>query len=135
MPAAPIEDVDYINAHGTSTYINDKCETVAIKKVFQDRAYEIPVSSNKSMLGHLVASAASIELIISVLTLTGRHYTPDHQLREPGPGGVIWTMSPNESRTKQMKTILSNSFAFGGQNASTAGEKISISPLGRAGLN
>jgi 3-oxoacyl-[acyl-carrier-protein] synthase II len=117
-----IEDVDYINAHGTSTYINDKCETAAIKKVFQDRAYEIPVSSNKSMLGHLVASAASIELIISVLTLTGGIIPPTINYENPDPECDL-DYVPNESRTKQMKTILSNSFAFGGQNASLVVKK------------
>jgi len=116
------EDVDYINAHGTSTYINDKCETAAIKKVFQDRAYEIPVSSNKSMLGHLVASAASIELIISVLTLTGGIIPPTINYENPDPECDL-DYVPNESRTKQMKTILSNSFAFGGQNASLVVKK------------
>lgn len=117
-----IDDVDYINAHGTSTYINDKCETAAIKKVFQDRAYEIPVSSNKSMLGHLVASAASIELIISVLTLTGGIIPPTINYENPDPECDL-DYVPNESRTKQMKTILSNSFAFGGQNASLVVKK------------
>jgi len=117
-----IEEVDYINAHGTSTYLNDKSETAAIKKVFKDRAYEIPVSSNKSMLGHLVASAASIELIISVLTLNGGIIPPTINYENPDPECDL-DYVPNEPRKKQVRTILSNSFAFGGQNASLVVKK------------
>ena len=116
------EEIDYINAHGTSTYLNDKSETAAIKKVFKDRAYEIPVSSNKSMLGHLVASAASIELIISVLTLNGGIIPPTINYENPDPECDL-DYVPNESRKKQVQTILSNSFAFGGQNASLVVKK------------
>jgi 3-oxoacyl-[acyl-carrier-protein] synthase II len=112
-----IEDVDYINAHGTSTYLNDKSETAAIKKVFQDRAYEIPISSNKSMLGHLVGSAAAIELIISILTLNKNLIPPTINYEYPDPECDL-DYVPNESRRKNVETILSNSFAFGGQNAS-----------------
>jgi 3-oxoacyl-[acyl-carrier-protein] synthase II len=112
-----IEDIDYINAHGTSTYLNDKSETAAIKNVFQDRAYEIPVSSNKSMLGHLVASAASIELIISTLTLNKNLIPPTINYEYPDPECDL-DYVPNDCRQKNVETILSNSFAFGGQNAS-----------------
>ncbi len=118
------EDIDYINAHGTSTYMNDKCETAAIKKVFSDRAYDIPVSSNKSMLGHLVASAASIELIISVLTINGGIIPATINYENPDPECDL-DYVPNESRKKQVETILSNSFAFGGQNASLVVKKYS----------
>jgi 3-oxoacyl-[acyl-carrier-protein] synthase II len=118
------EDIDYINAHGTSTYINDKCETAAIKKVFTERAYEIPVSSNKSMLGHLVASAASIELIISVLTINGGIIPATINYENPDPECDL-DYVPNEPRKKQVETILSNSFAFGGQNASLVVKKYS----------
>jgi len=112
-----IEDIDYINAHGTSTYLNDKSETVAIKKVFKDRAYEVPVSSNKSMLGHLVASAASIELILSVLTIKNSLIPPTINYENPDPECDL-DYVPNNYRMKDIKTVLSNSFAFGGQNAS-----------------
>jgi 3-oxoacyl-[acyl-carrier-protein] synthase II len=112
-----IEDVDYINAHGTSTYLNDKSETAAIKNVFQDRAYDIPVSSNKSMLGHLVGSAGSIELIISTLTLNRNLILPTINYENPDPECDL-DYVPNEPREKNVDTILSNSFAFGGQNAS-----------------
>ncbi len=117
-----IEDIDHINAHGTSTYINDKCETAAIKKVFNERAYDIPVSSNKSMLGHLIASAASIELIISVLTLKGGIIPATINYENPDPECDL-DYVPNEPREKQVETILSNSFAFGGQNASLVVKK------------
>jgi len=112
-----IEDVDYINAHGTSTYLNDKSETAAIKNVFQDRAYEIPISSNKSMLGHLIASAASIELIISALTINENVIPPTINYEFPDPECDL-DYVPNVPRKSQVDTILSNSFAFGGQNAS-----------------
>jgi len=112
-----IDSVDYINAHGTSTYLNDKSETAAIKNVFHDRAYNIPVSSNKSMMGHMVASAASIELILSVLTLNRGLIPPTINYENPDPECDL-DYVPNESRTKRVETILSNSFAFGGQNAS-----------------
>lgn len=117
-----IEDVDYINAHGTSTYLNDKAETAAIKNVFQDRAYEIPVSSNKSMMGHLVASAASIELIMSVLTINEQLIPPTINYENPDPECDL-DYVPNESRKKNVEAILSNSFAFGGQNASVLVKK------------
>ncbi len=117
-----VEEIDYINAHGTSTYLNDKSETAAIKKVFKDRAYDIPVSSNKSMLGHLVASAASIELIISVLTLNRGIIPPTINYENPDPECDL-DYVPNEPRKKQVQTILSNSFAFGGQNASLVVKK------------
>lgn len=111
------EDIDYINAHGTSTYLNDKSETAAIKKVFKDRSYEIPISSNKSMMGHLIASAASIELIISILSLNEHIIAPTINYEYPDPECDL-DYVPNTSRQKEINTILSNSFAFGGQNAS-----------------
>ncbi len=116
------EEVDYINAHGTSTYLNDKSETAAIKNVFQERAYEIPVSSNKSMMGHLVASAASIELIISILTINHKLIPPTINYENPDPECDL-DYVPNETRDKHVETILSNSFAFGGQNASVLVKK------------
>lgn len=112
-----IDQVDHINAHGTSTYLNDKSETAAIKNVFHDRAYRIPVSSNKSMMGHLVASAAAIEMIMSVLTLNRDVIPPTINYENPDPDCDL-DYVPNKSRNKKVETILSNSFAFGGQNAS-----------------
>ncbi|MCP4714178.1 MAG: beta-ketoacyl-[acyl-carrier-protein] synthase family protein [Deltaproteobacteria bacterium] len=117
-----IEEIDYINAHGTSTYLNDKSETAAIKNVFGERAYEIPVSSNKSMLGHLVASAAAIELIISVLTINRNLIPPTINYENPDPECDL-DYVPNDPRQREVKKILSNSFAFGGQNASVLVKK------------
>jgi 3-oxoacyl-[acyl-carrier-protein] synthase II len=117
-----VEDVDYINAHGTSTYLNDKSETAAIKNVFKDRAYEIPVSSNKSMLGHLIASAAAIELIMSVMTINEKVIPPTINYETPDPECDL-DYVPNQPRSKKVETILSNSFAFGGQNASVLVQK------------
>jgi 3-oxoacyl-[acyl-carrier-protein] synthase II len=114
--------VDYINAHGTSTYLNDKSETAAIKNVFGERAYDIPVSSNKSMLGHLVASAAAIELAMSVQTINSQVIPPTINYENPDPACDL-DYVPNEFRLKKVDTILSNSFAFGGQNASVLVKK------------
>lgn len=111
------EDIDYINAHGTSTYLNDKSETKALKNVFADKAYSIPVSSNKSMLGHLIASSASIELITSILTIRDNLIPPTINYEHPDPECDL-DYVPNEARKRDVDRVLSNSFAFGGQNAS-----------------
>ena len=116
------DEVDYINAHGTSTHLNDKSETAAIKNVFGERAYSIPVSSNKSMLGHLVASAAAIELAMSVQTINSQVIPPTINYENPDPACDL-DYVPNEFRLKKVNTILSNSFAFGGQNASVLVKK------------
>ena len=95
---------------------------LAIKNVFKDRAYEIPVSSNKSMLGHLIASAAAIELIMSVMTINEQLIPPTINYEHPDPECDL-DYVPNEPRCKRVETILSNSFAFGGQNASVLVKK------------
>jgi 3-oxoacyl-[acyl-carrier-protein] synthase II len=111
------EAVDHINAHGTSTLINDRSETVAIKKVFGDAAYTIPITANKSMLGHPIAGAGAIELVISVLTINHNMIPPTVNYEVPDPDCDL-DYVPNEARACEVKTVLSNSFAFGGQNAS-----------------
>ena len=110
-------DIDHINAHGTSTVINDRSETLAIKKVFLDRAYRIPITANKSMLGHSIAGAGAIELIISVLTIQHNIIPPtiNYEVKDPD---CDLDYVPNEKRHCAVNTVLSNSFAFGGQNAS-----------------
>jgi 3-oxoacyl-[acyl-carrier-protein] synthase II len=110
-------EVDHINAHGTSTMINDRSETVAIKKVFGDLAYDIPISANKSMLGHPIAGAGAIELVISVLTIRHNSIPPTINYEVPDPDCDL-DYVPNEARAREVNTVLSNSFAFGGQNAS-----------------
>jgi 3-oxoacyl-(acyl-carrier-protein) synthase len=110
-------DIDHINAHGTSTVINDRSETLAIKKVFGERAYRIPVTANKSMLGHSIAGAGAIELISSVLTIQHNVIPPtiNYEVKDPD---CDLDYVPNEKRHGAVNAVLSNSFAFGGQNAS-----------------
>lgn len=107
--------VDYINAHGTSTTLNDKFETMAIKKVFGDRAYRIPVSSNKSMIGHTVGAAGVIEGSFTVMSILQGKIPPTINLDEPDPE-LDLDFVPNHSRDHRIKVALSNSFAFGGHN-------------------
>jgi 3-oxoacyl-[acyl-carrier-protein] synthase II len=110
------EDIDYINAHGTSTTQNDLTETTAIKKVFGDRARKIPVSSNKSMLGHAIAAAGPIEMILTLLGMRASVILPTINYRHPDPKCDL-DYVPNEARVQAHARALSNSFGFGGQNA------------------
>jgi 3-oxoacyl-[acyl-carrier-protein] synthase II len=110
------EDVDYINAHGTSTQLNDLAETLAIKTVFPGRAYEIPISGTKSMTGHLLGAAGSTEAIFSILTLRDGIIPPTINLENPDPQCDL-DYVPNESREKDVNIVMSNSFGFGGTNA------------------
>ena len=109
-------DVDYINAHGTSTFYNDKLETLAIKRVFGDSAYSIPVSSTKSMMGHLLGAAGGVEAGISALALHDQIVPPTANYEKPDPECDL-DYVPNVSRRKPMRYALSNSFGFGGTNA------------------
>jgi len=109
-------EVDYINAHGTSTELNDRYETMAIKRVFGDQAYHIPVSSSKSMIGHTIGAAGAIEGIITVLSLKNGILTPTINYCDPDPD-LDLDYVPNVSRQKNIRVALSNSFGFGGHNA------------------
>jgi len=109
-------EIDYINAHGTSTQLNDKCETAAIKTVFGDDAYNIPISSTKSMLGHLIGAAGAIEAIICSLTIKHGIIPPTTNLVHPDPECDL-DYVPNTARRKKVRTALSNSFGFGGHNS------------------
>jgi len=111
-----VSQVDYINAHGTSTTLNDLYETLAIKKVFGDRAFQIPVSSSKSMTGHTIGAAGAIELIITIKTINEGIITPTINLEIPDPD-LDLDYVPNQTRNKEVNCALSNSFAFGGHNA------------------
>ncbi len=116
-------DIGYVNAHGTSTRMNDSIETFAIKQVFGAGARKIPISSNKSMIGHLVAGAGAIELAASVLTMQHQLVPPTAHLKTPGPGCDL-DYVPGEARAVKLDAILSNSFGFGGQNSCLVIKKI-----------
>ncbi len=113
------EDVDYINAHGTSTPLNDEAETKAIKTVFGDHAYKLAVSSTKSMTGHLLGAAAGVESVATVLTLKRGVIPPTINYEVPDPACDL-DYVPNEARAVEVKVALTNSFAFGGHNATLA---------------
>jgi len=108
-------DVDYINAHGTSTSVNDSIETLAIKKTFGPAAYTVPISSTKSMMGHLIAAAGSVEAIVCLLTIRDGMLPPTINLENPDPECDL-DYIPNQARPKRVDVALSNSFGFGGQN-------------------
>ena len=110
------DSVDYINAHGTSTAQNDVTETRAVKEVFGKRAKEIPISSNKSMLGHAIAAAGTIELILTLVGMNRSLILPTINYEFPDPKCDL-DYVPNEARKKEHRIALSNSFGFGGQNA------------------
>ncbi len=109
-------DVDYINAHGTSTLYNDKTETMAIKKVFGDHAKRVAVSSTKSMTGHLLGAAGGIEAGISALSIHNSYLPPTMNLENPDPNCDL-DYVPNACRKSAVRYALSNSFGFGGTNA------------------
>lgn len=116
------DEVDYINAHGTSTELNDRYETLAIKKVFRERAKDIPVSSSKSMLGHTIGAAGAIESIITVLSIEKELITPTINLDQPDPE-LDLDFVPFHARQKKILVALSNSFGFGGHNATLVFKK------------
>ena len=110
------EDVDYINAHGTSTQFNDKSETEAIKQLFGEHAYKIPVSSTKSMTGHMLGAAGGVEAIASILSIENNivHPTTNYETQDEG---LDLNYVPNVAQEHKVDVAISNSFGFGGHNA------------------
>jgi 3-oxoacyl-[acyl-carrier-protein] synthase II len=110
------EDVDYISAHATSTDVGDLAETLAVKAVFGERAYRIPVSAMKSQIGHLLGGAGGVETVAAVQTLLTGQLAPTINLDHPDPDCDL-DYVPNVARAHEVRTLLKNSFGFGGQNA------------------
>ncbi|OGO72156.1 MAG: beta-ketoacyl-[acyl-carrier-protein] synthase II [Chloroflexi bacterium RBG_19FT_COMBO_56_12] len=111
-----LDEIDYINAHGTSTYLNDKSETAAIKEVFGEQAYRIPVSSTKSMTGHLLGAAGALEALVCVKTLQEGKIPPTINYENPDSECDL-DYVPNQTRPATLHHVMSNSFGFGGHNA------------------
>jgi len=110
-------EIDYINAHGTSTVQNDASETAAIKRCFGDHARRVPISSTKSMTGHMVNAAGAIEAIISAKVIGEGYIPPTLNLHHPDPVCDL-DYVPNQGRRQKVRTVVSNSFGFGGSNGS-----------------
>ncbi len=121
------DDIDYMNAHGTSTPMNDKLETLAIKKVFGEYAYELPVSSTKSMTGHLLGAAGAVEAGICVLALQHQVIPPTANYETPDPDCDL-DYVPNAARSAQLEAVMTNSLGFGGHNASLIFRKYRPAP-------
>jgi 3-oxoacyl-[acyl-carrier-protein] synthase II len=113
----PQTSIQYINAHGTSTKFNDELETMAIKRLFNEYAYKIPVSSTKSMTGHLLGAGGGVEAVVSVLTIVNGIIHPTINYEFPDPQCDL-DYVPNKARQAKVDAVLSNSFGFGGTNAS-----------------
>lgn len=109
-------DVDYINAHGTSTAYNDKIETLAIRKLFETAADDVAISSTKSMTGHLLGAAGGVEAIVAALAIKNSLVPPTINYENPDPECDL-NYTPNKAETRDIKAAISNSFGFGGQNA------------------
>ncbi|MDP8234322.1 MAG: beta-ketoacyl-ACP synthase II [Candidatus Saelkia tenebricola] len=117
------EDVDYINAHGTSTQLNDRMETAAIKRLFKDNAYKIGVSSIKSMVGHLLGASGGVEALACVLAIRDQVIPATINYEYPDPDCDL-DYVPNESRGSKINYVISNSFGFGGHNACLVFKKV-----------
>jgi 3-oxoacyl-[acyl-carrier-protein] synthase II len=111
------DDIDYVNAHGTSTPENDKMEYLGVSTVFGERMKRVPISSNKSMIGHTLSAAGAVEAVISILTLQHQRIPPTINYEVPDPA-IPLDVVPNKARDARVTHAISNSFGFGGQNVS-----------------
>jgi 3-oxoacyl-[acyl-carrier-protein] synthase II len=111
------DDIDYVNPHGTGTPENDKMECLGVMAVFGERAKALPVSSNKSMIGHTLSAAGAVEAVVSLLTLQHQRIPPTINYNMPDPA-IPLDVVPNEARDAKIRHVISNSFGFGGQNVS-----------------
>ncbi|MBU0573068.1 MAG: beta-ketoacyl-ACP synthase II [Candidatus Margulisbacteria bacterium] len=116
------DHIDYINAHGTSTQLNDKFETMALKHVFGDQAHKLSISSNKSMIGHLLGAAGAVEFVATILTIINGIIPPTINYENKDPECDL-DYTPNQSRKKNVNIALSESFGFGGHNAVVIAKK------------
>jgi 3-oxoacyl-[acyl-carrier-protein] synthase II len=110
-------EIDYVNAHGTSTPENDRMEHLGLSAVFGERMKKIPISSNKSMIGHSLSAAGAVEAVFSLLTLEHQRIPPTINYTVPDPA-ILLDVVPNEARDATVTHAISNSFGFGGQNVS-----------------
>ncbi|MFN8617914.1 MAG: beta-ketoacyl-ACP synthase II [Dehalococcoidia bacterium] len=127
MAGLDSDDIDYVNAHGTSTLMNDKLETLALKKVFGEYAYELPISSTKSMTGHLLGAAGSVEAAISVMALRNGIIPPTANYATADPDCDL-DYVPNVARSASLEAVMTNSLGFGGHNASLIFRKYRPAP-------
>jgi 3-oxoacyl-[acyl-carrier-protein] synthase II len=118
------DQVQYVNAHGTSTPLGDKAETVAVKRVFGDHARRLAISSTKSQLGHTLGASGGIELVVCALTINRGVITPTINLENPDPDCDL-DYTPNVARDATVDVAMSNSFGFGGHNASLVLSRLS----------
>jgi 3-oxoacyl-[acyl-carrier-protein] synthase II len=112
----PPDEIDYVNAHGTSTPENDKMEYLSLRAVLGDHLDVTPVSSNKSMIGHTLSAAGAIEAVLSLMSIEKGMLLPTINYNEPDPE-IPLDVVPNTARPAKLRNVLSNSFGFGGQNA------------------
>jgi 3-oxoacyl-[acyl-carrier-protein] synthase II len=110
------DEIDYINAHGTSTPLNDKVETDVVKEIFGERAYKIPISATKSMTGHALGAAGIIEVIASILSIEDQFLHPTINYDYPDPECDL-DYVPNLGRPSEINCVLTNSYGFGGKNS------------------
>jgi 3-oxoacyl-[acyl-carrier-protein] synthase II len=111
------DEIDYINAHGTSTPLGDKAETLALKTVFGEHARRVSISSTKSQLGHSLGASGGVELVLSVRAIETQVVPPTINLETPDPDCDL-DYTPNQPRERKIRIAMSNSFGFGGHNAS-----------------